>query len=55
MKVYTVARTVMFYFEVEANSPEEALAEAGMLGCGAAVEEDQVTQEVVNVEEIQNA
>ena len=52
MKTYTVARTVMFYFEVEADSEEEALAEAGMLGCGAAVEEDQVTQEVVHVGEL---
>ena len=51
MKTYTVARTVMFYFEVEADSEEEALTEAGMLGCGAAVEEDQVTQEVIYCQE----
>lgn len=51
MKLYTVARTVMFYFEVEADSEEEALTEAGMLGCGAAVEEDQVTQEVIYCQE----
>lgn len=52
MKVYTVARTVVYYFEVEAESKQQALAEAGMLGAGAAIEEEQVTQEVVYMEEL---
>lgn len=54
-KIYTVVRTVEFYFEVEANSEQEALAEADGLGIGAAFQEDQITQDVINVEEVQHA
>jgi hypothetical protein len=52
MKTYTVARTVIYYFEVDAESPEHALAEVTGLGMGAAVEEEQVTQEVIYAEEL---
>jgi len=51
MKAYTVARTVVFYFEVEAESKEQALAEVTGLGIGAAFEQEQVTQEVIYAEE----
>ena len=51
MKTYTVVRTVEFYFEVQANSQEEALTEADGLGIGAAFQEDQITQDIVNIEE----
>ena len=51
MKTYTVVRTVEFYFEVQANSEEEALNEADGLGIGAAFQEDQITQDIVNIEE----
>ena len=50
-KIYTVVRTVEFYFEVRADSEQEALAEADGLGIGAAFQEDQITQDIVNVEE----
>jgi hypothetical protein len=52
MSTYTVARTVIFFFEVEANSNEEALAEVNSLGIGAAVEEEEVRVEVVDVREL---
>jgi len=52
MSTYTVARTVIFFFEVEANSNEEALAEVNGLGIGAAVEEEEVRMEVVDVREL---
>jgi hypothetical protein len=53
MKVYTVARTVVFYFEVEgADSPAEALAEVEGLGIGAAVDQDEIRVEVCDVREI---
>ena len=51
MKTYTVVRTVEFYFEVEANSEEEALAEVDGLGIGAAFQEDQITQDVIYCQE----
>ena len=51
-KIYTIVRTVEFYFEVEADSEQEALAEADGLGIGAAFQQDQITQDVVNVEEL---
>lgn len=51
-KIYTVVRTVEFYFEVEADSEQEALTEVDGLGIGAAFQQDQITQDVVNVEEL---
>lgn len=51
MKIYTVARTVVYYFEVEAESKQQALIECSDLFNGAAFQEEQVTQDVVNVEE----
>jgi len=51
MSVYTVARTVVYYFEVEAESEQEALIETSNLFNGAAFLEEQVTQDIVNVEE----
>lgn len=51
-KTYTVARTVIFFFEVEADSNEEALAEVAGLGIGAAVEEEEVRVEVCDVREL---
>lgn len=52
MKTYTVARTVVFYFEAYAESEQAALAEVEGLGIGAAFEEEQVTQEVIYAEEL---
>jgi len=52
MKTYTVARTVVYYFEIAAESEEEALTEVEGLGIGAAYEQEQVTQEVIYEEEI---
>lgn len=53
MKVYTVARTVVYYFEVEdANSEAEALTEVAGLGIDAAVEEDEIRSEVCDVREV---
>ena len=51
MKTYTVARTVVFYFDVEADSEQQALTEVEGLGIGAAYEQEQVTQEVIYKEE----
>ena len=51
-KTYVVARTVIFYFEVEADSAEEAMSEVAGLGIGAAVEEDEVRVEVCDVREL---
>lgn len=50
-KTYTVARTVVFYFETEADSAEQALIDVDGLGMGAAFEQQQITQEVIHVEE----
>lgn len=52
MKTYTVARTVVYYFEVEAESEREALTKTAYLGHGAAFEEEQITQEVLHMEEL---
>jgi hypothetical protein len=51
VKIYTVARTVIFYFDVEASSEQQALEEVEGLGIGAAYEQEQVTQEVIYQEE----
>jgi hypothetical protein len=51
MKTYTVARTVVYYFEVEAESEQEALAEVAGLGGSACVTEDLVTEEIIYIEE----
>lgn len=51
MKTYTVARTVVYYFEVRAESEQQALIETSDLFNGAAFQEEQVTQDVVNIEE----
>ena len=50
-KIYTVARTVVYYFEVDAESDEQALIEASDLFNDAAFQQEQVTQDIVNVEE----
>jgi len=51
MSIYTVARTVVYYFEVEAESEQEALIETSNLFNEAAFQQQQVTQDIVNVEE----
>jgi len=51
MKTYTVARTVVYYFEIAAESEEEALTEVAGLGASASVTEDLVTEEIIYIEE----
>ena len=51
MSIYTVARTVVYYFEVRAESEQEALIETSNLFNEAAFQQEQVTQDIVNVEE----
>ena len=51
MATYTVARTVVYYFEVRADSEQEALIETSNLFNEAAFQQEQVTQDIVNVEE----
>ena len=51
-KIYTVARTVVYYFEVRADSEQEALIETLNLFNEAAFQQEQVTQEVINQEVI---
>ena len=51
MKTYTVARTVVYYFEIEAESEQQALTEVGMMSISAARDQEQVTQEVIYAEE----
>ena len=51
MKTYTVARTVVYYFEIEAESEQQALTEVGQMPLTSAFEYEQVTQEVINSEE----
>jgi len=51
MSIYTVARTVVYYFEVRAESEQEALVETSNLFNEAAFQQEQVTQDIVNVEE----
>ena len=51
MSIYTVARTVVYYFEVEAESEQEALVECSNLFNEAAFQQEQVTQDIVNIEE----
>jgi hypothetical protein len=51
-KIYTVARTVVYYFEIDAESEPQALTEVGMMAIGSARDQEQVTQEIINVEEI---
>jgi len=46
-----VARTVVYYFEVRAESEQEALIETSNLFNEAAFQQEQVTQDIVNVEE----
>ena len=50
-KLYTVARTVVYYFEIEAESEQQALLEVDMMAIGAARDQEQVTQEVIYTEE----
>lgn len=52
-KIYTVVRTVEFYFQVTADSEQEALAEADGLGTRAAFQAEQITQDIINVEELE--
>ena len=52
MSTYTVARTVIYFFEVEADNSEEAMAEVNGLGIGAAVEEEEIRVEVVDAREL---
>ena len=51
MSIYTVARTVVYYFEVRAESEQQALIETANLFNEAAFQQEQVTQDIVNVEE----
>jgi hypothetical protein len=51
MSIYTVARTVVYYFEVRAESEQQALIETSNLFNEAAFQQEQVTQDIVNVEE----
>lgn len=51
MSIYTVARTVVYYFEVRAESEQEALIETSNLFNEAAFQQEQVTQDIVNVEQ----
>ena len=51
-KIYTVVRTVEFYFEVRADSEQEALIETSNLFNEAAFQQEQVTQDIINVEEL---
>jgi hypothetical protein len=51
MKTYTVARTVVYYFEIQAESEQQALAEVGQMPLTSAFEYEQVTQDVLNAEE----
>ena len=51
MSIYTVARTVVYYFEVRAESEQEALIETSNLFNEAAFQQEQVTQDIVNAEE----
>ena len=51
MKTYTVARTVVYYFEIVAESEQQALTEVGMMGIGSARDQEQVTQEVIYAED----
>jgi hypothetical protein len=51
MKTYTVARTVVYYFEIEAESEQQALIEVSQMPRSSAIEEQQITQDVVNIEE----
>ena len=51
MSIYTVARTVVYYFEIAAESEQEALIETSNLFNEAAFQQEQVTQDIVNVEE----
>jgi hypothetical protein len=51
MKTYTVARTVVYYFEIAAESEQQALTEVDTMAIGSARDEEQVTQEIIYVEE----
>ena len=51
MSIYTVARTVVYYFEIEAESEQQALTEVGQMPLASAVDVQPVTQDVVNTEE----
>ena len=51
MSIYTVASAVVYYFEVRAESEQEALIETSNLFNEAAFQQEQVTQDIVNVEE----
>ena len=50
-KTYTVARTVVYYFEIEAESEQQALTEVGQMPLTSAVDVQPITQDVVNTEE----
>ena len=49
--IYTVARTVVYYYEIAAESEQQALAEVGQMPLSSAVDVQPITQDVVNVEE----
>lgn len=51
MSMYTVTRTVVYYFEIEADSEQQALAEVGQMPLASAISSQQVTQEVINAGE----
>lgn len=50
MSIYTVARTVVYYFEIEAESEQQALTEVGMMPLSSAVDVQPDTQKVVSME-----
>ena len=52
MKVYNVARTVVYYFEVKAQTESDALEIVSGLSVGFADDEDLVLEQVVQVQEI---
>ena len=52
MKTYTVARTVVYYFEVDAENEQEALDEVVGLGIGAATIEELTREEVIYAEKL---
>jgi hypothetical protein len=51
MSTYTVARTVVYYFEIEAESEQQALTEVAMMPIGSARDQEQVTQLIIYAED----
>jgi hypothetical protein len=51
MSTYTVARTVVYYFEIEAESEQQALVEVSEMPLASSISSQQVTQEVIDAGE----